>query len=167
MAIIFHLIYALADLGLLIWSVRLWSRSNGVVMALLLLLLLAGIYDNLIVSAGSFLGKGGLLKSLNTSRFLFHDLFVPLFVVITVELARQAGVAWANHSSGRPLEWVIALGIIAFGLVTRFLHLDIAPVSFAGTLRYTETKNMALPLMAILTTLLVIGGGVSVWRQLQ
>ncbi|MDJ0707976.1 MAG: hypothetical protein QNJ46_32285 [Leptolyngbyaceae cyanobacterium MO_188.B28] len=167
MAIVLHLIYALADLGLLIWDVRLWPQANDMVLALLVLLLLASIYDNLIISAGCFLGEGEFLKSLNTLRFLFHDLLVPLFVVITVELAHQGGVSWAAYPSSRLLGWIIVLGMIGFGLITRFLKLDMAPVTFAGTLRYTETQNMLLPLAAILTTLLVIGEGVSIWRQLQ
>ena len=161
-----HLSLALMEWVLLGWAIRLWRKSTSLAMIVLPLLLASISYDNLILSVGSLIGEGELLKSLSMLRFLFHYLVVPLFIVIAVELVHRAGAAWANTIT-RVLSWVLALGLGGFEVATQFFGLELVPVTFAGILRYTVAEVSELPIVTILINLFVLLIGIGIWIRLK
>ncbi|MBD2534721.1 hypothetical protein H6G97_36750 [Nostoc flagelliforme FACHB-838] len=164
MAAFLHPTYTLANLGLVIWSLNLFRHSDNINTTLLILVLVGMTYDNLIISIGRFIDQGALLELLNRLRFLLHNLFVPLLVVVAVKLASNAGVVWANNSNVYYGCWAIALGLITFGLMSDFVGLELVPITFAGSLRY-KPKSCGLPMLPILTALLVGVIGFFIWRE--
>ena len=96
-----------------------------------------------------------MLKFLNRLGFLFHNLFVPLLIVVAVKLACNAGVAWASNPVVYKDCWAIAIKMVAFGLVSDFRQLELIPTAFAGTLR-RKPKSCGVPILTILTALLVV-----------
>jgi len=166
MATFLYPIYTVANFGLAIWGINLFQQAPRMSTILLIVVLTGMIYDNLIISVGHLIDEGTLLESLNRLRFLFHNLFVPLLVVIAVRLAYDAGVVWASNPIMSYGCWAIALGLIAFGLVSSFLSLELAPTSFGGTLRY-KPKSCGVPIVPILTAVLVAVIGFYIWRETQ
>jgi hypothetical protein len=89
-----------------------------------------------------------------------------LLVVVAVELANQAGVAWVGSPIVRYFAWAIALVLIALEYRSKFLALKLVSATFAGTLRYIE-ESSSLPMAAILTIVLVAMVGLSIWQTRQ
>lgn len=161
-----HFTLALAEWWLLGWAIRLWLRSNSLAMIVLPIVLVSLSYDNLVLALGSSIGTGELLKKLSEARFYLHDLVIPLFIIIGIELAHRAGAIWANRIT-RVLSWFLALGLAAIGLVNNYTGLDLIPVTFAGVLRYTiETVN-GPPLITIGVNLFVLAIGIGLRFRLQ
>ncbi|EGJ29228.1 MULTISPECIES: hypothetical protein [Moorena] len=161
-----HLSLALVEWVLLAWAIRLWRRSTSLAMIVLPIVLASISYDNLVLAMGSLIGEGDLLKSLSMVRFLLHFLVVPLFIVIAVELAHRAGAVWAN-TIVRVFSWVLALGLGGFEVATQFVGLELVPVTFAGTLRYTVAEVSAPPIVTILVNLFVLLIGIGIWVRLK
>jgi hypothetical protein len=166
MAAFLYPTYTLANVGLALWSLSLFKHPHNINTTLLLLVLAGMTYDNFIISIGRLIDQGALLELLNRLRFLFHNLFVPLLVVVAVKLASNAGVVWASNPTVYYGCWVIALGLITFGLVSDFVGLELIPITFAGSLRY-KPKSCGLPMLPILTASLVAVMGFFIWREIN
>lgn len=166
MAAILHPIYTLAHFGLAIWGLHLFQQSINMGTILLLVVLTGLIYDNLIISLGSWIGEGELLEFLNRLRFLFHTLFTPLLLVVAVELANYAGVLWFGSPIVHCITWMIAIALIEFEFRKKYLTLKLESTTFAGTLRYREAEG-SLPMAAILTIALVAVVGIIIWQTMQ
>ena len=167
MAAILHLIYTFAHSGLMVWGLHLFPQSSNLATILLLVVLTGLIYDNLIISLGSFIGEGEVLEFLNKLRFLFHTLFTPLLVVIAVELANYAGVEWFGNPIVRFMAWLIVIALIEFEFRKKYVKLKLESTTFAGTLRYREAESSSLPMAAILTIVLVAAIGIIIWQTMQ
>lgn len=160
-----HLSIALMEWVLLGWGIRLWRKSASLAMIILPLLLASLSYDNLILALGNLIGEGGLLESLSKVRFLSHDLIVPLFIVIGVELAHRAGAAWAT-TVVRVLSWAVALGLAGIDITTNYIGLELVPTHFAGILRYSSA-NSGLPIITIVVNLFMLLIGIGIWIRLK
>ncbi|MGF2036739.1 MAG: hypothetical protein RMZ43_015735 [Nostoc sp. CmiVER01] len=143
-----------------------WQQSTSLAMIVLPIVLVSISYDNIILSIGSLIGEGELLKTLSMLRFLLHYLVVPLFIVIGVELAHRAGANWAN-TVVRILSWVIALGLTAIDIITRYTGLQLVPIEFAGILRYHVANLSGPPIITIVVNLFVVLIGIGIWFRLK
>lgn len=166
MAAFLYPIFTVVSLGLVIWVSSIFQQAHSISTILLIVVLAGMTYDNLIISVGRLIGEGSLLKLLNYLRFLFHYLFVPLLVVVAVKLADDAGVAWASNPIVCKGCWALALGLVVLGLITVFRQLELAPITFAGTLRY-RPKTCGLPILPVLTAFLVAVLGFYIWRETE
>ncbi|MEH2402714.1 hypothetical protein [Nostoc sp.] len=161
-----HFSLALLEWVLISWAIRLWQQSTSLAMIVLPIVLVSISYDNLILSIGSLIGEGELLKTLSMLRFLLHYLVVPLFIVIGVELAHRAGASWANRVV-RVLSWVIALGLTAIDVATHYIGLELVSIEFAGILRY-HVANLSGPLIiTIVVNLFLLLIGIGIWFRLK
>ncbi|GAA6621769.1 hypothetical protein [Scytonema sp. NUACC26] len=169
MLIIYPLAYislTLTEWVLVGWSIRLWQQSTSLATIVLPIVLASLSYDNLILSIGSLIGEGEVLKTLSMVRFLLHYLVVPLFIVIGVELAHRAGASWANNVV-RVLSWVIALGLAAIDVSTNYIGLELVPVQFAGILRYRVANLSGVPIITIVVNLFVLLISIGIWIRLK
>jgi len=147
-------------------GIRLWRQSPSLAMIVLPLLLASLSYDNFILAIGNLIGEGELLKSLSMVRFLLHDLVVPLFIVIGVELAYRAGAAWTT-TVVRVLSWVIAFGLAGIDVTTKYIELELVPTYFAGILRYTAANVSGPPIITIIVNLFMLVIGIGIWIRLK
>jgi hypothetical protein len=157
-----HLLLAIAELLLVGWSVRLWEKFNNLAIILLLIILTSIIYDNVVLVSSNWLGDGELLMYLNKIRFFVHYLFLPLLIVVGVDLASRAGALWANSLVQR-LSWVLAIFLGILDIVIRYTHLTLKSTTFAGITRYTD-PNLGIPIVTIAVNffMLLIGIGILV-----
>ncbi|MDM9383809.1 hypothetical protein QUB80_24295 [Chlorogloeopsis sp. ULAP01] len=166
MAAFLYPIYTLVSLVLSIWAISLFQQGHKVSTIMLIFVLAGMTYDNLIVSVGSLITEGGLLKLLNRFRFIFHNLFVPLLVVNAFKQACDAGVTWANHPIVAKGCWTLTIGIITLGLLNEIRQQELIPVNIAGTLRY-RPQIYGVPILTILTAILVAVAGFCIWQEIQ
>lgn len=162
----FHLLIALIEWGLIGWAVFVWRQSNSVAMIVLPILLASTSYDNLVLALGSFFGEGELLKALSMARFLLHYVVVPLFIVVGVELAHRAGASWATKLT-RILSWLIAFGLATIDVITKYRGIELAPVEFAGVLRYSIAQPSGPPIITIIVNFFVLAIGIGIWIRLE
>lgn len=157
-----HLLIAVSELLLIVWSIRLWLQSKCVATIVLAVIFLGISYDNLLLATGTLIGSGELLKSLSQVRFLVHHLFVPFLIVVGVELAHRTGAVWAN-SFTRSLAWIISLSLGVIDIFNRYIGAKLEPIYFLGVLRYTASPVREFPIIAIVVTLFVLLIGIGIW----
>ncbi len=161
-----HLVLALTEWILIGWSIYLWRQFKSPAMIVLPILLASISYDNLVLGTGNLIGEGNFLRNLSVGRFFLHDIVIPLFLPIGVELAYHAGAKWVNRWT-RILSWVFALGLAGVNIADELMGLDLVPIRFLGTLRYVLATINGPPIITILVTLFVLLIGLALWVRLR
>lgn len=163
MGLIIYPVYALVSIVLFFWGLAVFERIRLVSIGLTLLIIAGMIYDNLIVSISSLLGVGSLLESLSFIRYLVQSLTMPLIIVITFEVARQAGLGWTKNTLLRYSAWALTAVLIIYGLINNFAGVVSDPLPLDGNLRYMAVKS-TLPVLLGVSTVLVAIMGALIWR---
>lgn len=159
MATLVYPIYGLIGCGLLIWAALLWRGSPSLGLAVAVAVLGAICYDAFVIAGGRLIGAGGLLIGLSWIRFVLHVLLTPLLLVAVVDLARRVGLPWAGHSNTWIAVWTIAAGLIALGIATDVVGIELEPHVFQGTLRYAEAVTVPpIATIAVIILLVIISG---------
>lgn len=160
-----HVLYGLVQLGLAIYSTRLYLRQRSWYRLIVLVAMYGLAYDNLAIATGSWLGEGELLKTLNLPRFVIHALITPLIIIYAFGVARRAGLDWAQGRLAHTLFCLFATGLVALGAYTDIVRLQLEPERFQDTLRYANAATQGPPIPAILTIVVLMVIGVLVWRR--
>lgn len=154
-----HLLLAIAELMLVVWSISLWRKSNNLAIILSLIVLVSTAYDNIVLFAGSLLEPGDLLLYLNKIRFLVHYLFLPLLIVVGVDLANRAGAVWATTITKR-LSWVLAITLGVLDVIRRYVGSTFEPKYFAGITRYYSPNVFPVITIAVSFFMVLIAIGI-------
>lgn len=158
-------IYTLAHTATLVWSITLFTRSPHLGLALVMLVLVGLVYDNLVITIGDQIGEGVLLETLNKGRYWCHGLLSPLLLIFAVQVFHQTKASW-DKPWINSITWLLTLCLIAIEVLTRMVKLNLKPVTFAGTLRYKEViPSKELPV--ILVILLIGAIGAIAWGTLH
>lgn len=178
MAAILFPVYALAHVWLVLWGIRLYNRGRSLAMVLLIVILSGFFLANLILATGSLWGEGSWLETLSRLRWLILLLGWPGLMAVGLEMARRAGVAWAQRLATKPVMGVFTLAVMILGLITQFAGRDLHPACYQGTLRYAwgvpanqvcggdpVVAGGELLWPAVLTGLVLIGVGASLWQH--
>jgi hypothetical protein len=165
MAAILYPIYTVCLLLLLGWSYSLYQNSHELGLVILMLIMIAIAYDNLIVSIGRWVGQGEMLLTLSHPRFMSHVLLTPLSVMAAFRLCFQGGVSWALSPSSCLSTWVAVIFLIAAEVFLYYRKFEPSPAWFDGTLRYTNSAYKIPPIASIATTILVGVLGCLFWQQ--
>ncbi|GAA1611390.1 hypothetical protein [Actinoplanes couchii] len=118
--------------------------------------ILALIWDNAIVATGTAIGAGDTLRALSYPRFVAHALLVPLLIPVGVALCRAHGIRFLSNRPVRAASTTLTVTLIAVGLWQDVRTLDLQPMSYAGTLRYTNEAAHGAPIPAVATILVLI-----------
>lgn len=162
MASAVYLAYAIAQLVLTVFLVRLYLRDRHWTL-LAFAINVAGIcYDNLAIGFGHLIGPGPTLMALNYPRYLIHATTTPLIGMLGLYLARNAGVAWAWGRKALVIFWAITIPILALAIYNDLIMLRLEPAYSAGTLRYANAAAEGPPLPAIVGMLMVLVCGVAI-----
>ncbi|BAL87048.1 hypothetical protein AMIS_18280 [Actinoplanes missouriensis 431] len=159
-SVLFGLI-AVAEIALLGLVIALRRRQPDWTLSLLVLVILALIYDNVVVAIGSTLGEGSLLRSLSLPRYVTHALLVPLLIMVAVGLGRHHGVRFLAGRVVPAAFGALTLLLIAAGAWADIVTLDLEPTRYADTLRYTNAAANGPPVPAVIAILVMIGIGVA------
>lgn len=118
-------------------------------------------YENAVIGLGRWVGEGPLLETLNTPRFIAHAVLTPMLMLWGLALLRRQSVAWALRTGTAVSVGAIVAFLVVYDATFDIFGLDLAPETWADTLRYA---NLAAPegppLAAILTglALIIVGG---------
>jgi hypothetical protein len=124
------------------------------------------VYDNLILALGGFLGASEELKALNAPRFVIHGLATPLLIIWGFGVARRVGLAWAQSRRNHAIMCTVATLLIALGVYSDVLKLDLQIKVEQGITRYVNVggiKGPPIPSIITIIVLIVIGG--MLWRR--
>ena len=109
--------------------------------------------------AGSLLEPGDLLLYLNKIRFLIHYLFLPLLIVVGVNLANRAGAAWATTITKR-FSWILAISLGVLDVIRRYVGATFEPKYFAGITRYYSPNVFPVITIAVTVFMVLSGTGI-------
>ncbi|GAA0454199.1 hypothetical protein [Alkalibacillus silvisoli] len=156
---IFHTCLLIVAIGL--------AYRNGwfVVSNVIILVILALVYDNALLAFGKFFKEGVRLEFLSEIRFWLHAIVTPLLLLYAWDTMRRAGVNWVKK---RAVVWGV-LGVtvllIVYGLVTEVFGMTLESYVYNGVLAYTDASHGAgFPVMVIVVSVALLIASIYVGR---
>ena len=157
--------YALAHLALFGWVLRLFLRYRQPATVPLLIVVFGLIYDNAVLAGGASIGNGELLQRLSVPRFFMHAFGTPLLMLSALGLVRRSGASWARKPVVAAGVATLTLAMIAVGVETDLLRLDLVAKEAGGVVSYGNASTSGPPVAPIVTIIGLIAAGVMVWRR--
>lgn len=157
---LFHLVVA----G---YSLRLFLRTRKSYTVLLIVTVLALVYDNAVIGLGSMIGEGEFLQNLNLGRYIGHQTLTPMMIIFAFGMARLYGLGWAQGKLAHAIFCLLATLTIGLGWWQDVINYTMIPELEMGTLRYiNDTPNIkGPPLAAIIPIIVMIVVGIMIWRK--
>lgn len=162
---LFHILFGVAQLALVVIGVRHWLAHRSSYGVIALLVIAALVYDNLAIASGAFLGEGDTLRAINTPRYIFHSLLTPLLVIFACGVARRAGLGWSQSKTVHGAFCLLATLLVGYSAYVDVINLQLSPAQFQDTLRYKNdfTLLKGPPIHAFATMIVLVVVGVGVW----
>lgn len=63
----------------------------------ILFIILAFVYDNLVLSLGIWVGQSELFEMLSIVRYLLHVLLIPTLVYVSLDIMRRIRIEWSEY----------------------------------------------------------------------
>ena len=146
-----YALYTLVNLGILVWSLVLWLRSHRVSAMIITLISFGLVYDNFILTLGSFLSGGPVLYALSLPRFALHQLVLPWLIWASFDQARRANHAWTSGKQTTGIILALCLVVVLLGVATRLLPLDLQLETMDGVTRYFNRGASGPPIVSIVS----------------
>ena len=167
MAVFWYSLFTFATLALLPWGLNLHSQVHCLELTLLVIITIAIVYDNAIVSLGHLIGKGNILLWLSQPRFFLHVVLTPFSVLVALCQSERAGILLTSSPTLKLIAWLLTIALIVSDLFRYYQKFNPIPVWFQGTLRYTNASVSHPPIPAMITIVLVGIIGILIWHQAQ
>lgn len=167
--------FAVAQLALFVWLLRLTRTHHLAAGYVLLVPQFFLIWDNTRVALGILIGFGDFLYAITWPAFWAHWLSGCWLIIASGSILRLAGISWAEY------RWVMgAFCLLATALIAHDLPLfwtkEIYPVCEYDLIRYSGSVTEAnrcfadqplvkgeFPLAPVVTCFVVIGTGIALW----
>lgn len=162
---IIYLTLTIAYLVLFIWGIQLANRHGWIRMEnVLLLVILALLYDNAILGLGKYIGEGEVLQSLSVVRYWLHALITPLLVLFAWRTLVNADVEWAKSNVVRWIAILLTLSLIIYDLAFEVWNIGLEPAWKNGVLSYQVVNNEGnLPIMIIGVSVVLFITSLFIW----
>ncbi|MDG0032028.1 hypothetical protein MMB68_20985 [Priestia sp. Y58] len=162
---ILYFLFSICYLTLLILNIKLIKKRNvSFYMVFLPLVIVGLIYDNIIISLGSFIGEGNVLLLLSMFRFWFHALFTPTLLLFAYGVAKQSSLQWANKFIFKIIFLMSTLALISYEII-QTINKNPEILREYGIIRYTFVGASGAPLMVIIMAFILLVVGVSLYRK--
>lgn len=160
------LAYGVAYLALLIWAAKLGHNRGWMRAAMLSVPVIAALaYDNLVLGAGTWIGEGSTLKSLNEGRF-WLTVFTPFLFVWAVDAIRRTRLNPLRAAWVMPLTWLIAAALIVTTYFREIRGLVLKLRDEYGALSYFSAEGAGgFPLVPIIVSLVLLIAGGLIWKR--
>lgn len=158
-----HLVVAVVLAALAALALRVWLRARRSYTTIVVLVSGGLVYDNAVLGVGRWLGHGSVLEALSLPRFVLHALTTPLLIIVGFGALRAFGVRWARDRAAHAAACVVATALVAWGVVTDIVLLDLEEQSDAGVVSYGNAAG-SVPVPAIATIVALIAAGVALWH---
>ena len=161
--ILFAVLYA-GLLALMLLSIK--KSGVGVLSNVLILVIVALIYDNGILGIGKWIGKGDLLENLNAARFWMHAIFTPLLILFSLDVLRRAGIEWSKKTAALLVATIYTFIAFLVELITVLWGLSLKAEKSYGVLSYTSANSPdGPPIMILLVTLALLISSILLWKR--
>jgi hypothetical protein len=171
-----YFVYALLQLALFIWLLRIRRETGEPVALLLLLPQFFLVWDNLRVAVGPLLGHGELLYWLTWPSFWAHWLAGCWLIIGAGAILRFADFRFAQNKAVMGAFCLLAVALMIHDL-PNFWTEDIYPVCEYDLIRYAGSVSEAtrcspqqaltgtsgFPLAPVITCFVVMGVGLALW----
>ena len=155
--------FALVYVVVLAWGIVKHEKTES---AILFIVIIALIYDNIILAIGHLIGAGETLKALSYWRFLLHAIFTPMLILFSLFVLKEANIRFMQK------KWVV----VVFGLLTvtamiaeyffELRHLTLKVEEEYGVISYTSASSSGLPIMiSIVIAALLFASIILVWKR--
>ncbi|WP_461672485.1 hypothetical protein [Priestia megaterium] len=163
---ILYFLFSICYLTLLILSIKLIKKRNVSFYMVFLPLVITGlIYDNVILSIGSFIGEGNVFFLLSMFRFWFHALFTPTLVLFAYGVAKHFNLQWANKLIFKIIFLISTIALISYEIV-QTINKEPKIIQDYGIVRYTLVGGSGPPLMVIIVAFILLIVGISLYRKM-
>ena len=146
-------------LGSLLAKGQSWTDIGNV----LLLVIMALIYDNGILALGKYIGEGDLLRALNLARYYLHALITPLLVLFAWQTLVNADLKWAKKGIVPWLAVLLTLCLIIIEFVTVVRGISLQPTMKYGVLSYKNVGAGGPPIMIIGVSIVLVVTSIMIW----
>jgi hypothetical protein len=151
---------------LFIWSFRFFRESSFWGTSWIFFLILAFIYDHVVLSLGNLFGEGDFLEMLSLFRYLLYVLLTPTLVFVSLDILRRIQVEWSEYLIVHVFTHLYTFSLTVLGVFTNILWINLEPVKIHGVIQYLPSKNY-LPYSTILAVLPLMVAAVFLWRRLR
>ncbi len=160
-----YLFYTAAYLLLLLWGLKgINAEDLKKSSSFVYLIILALIYDNLILGIGKWIGEGETLETLSYARYWTHALLTPLLTLYSVGVLREAGIEWTRRKWLSLMAIIYTIGLIILELTTEVFGLTLKAEEKFGVLSYVSTEEASgPPIMVLLITVVLLAAGIILW----
>lgn len=161
-----YVLLTLAQLVCLGYALRHYQKTRSRYDLLPVVVITGLVYDNLVLALGGFLGAGDGLKALNAPRFVIHGLATPLLMIWGFGVARRVGLGWAQSRRNHAIMCTAATLLIALGVYSDVLRLDLQLKIEQGIIRYVNIGGIkGPPIPSIVTIIVLIVIGIMLWQR--
>jgi len=148
------------------FALRHYQKTRALYDLLPVIVITGLVYDNAVIALGGFVGAGDALKVLNVPRFVIHGLATPLLMIWGFGVARRVGLGWAQSRRNHAILCTAASLMIALGLYSDVIRLDLQLKVEQGITRYVNIGGIkGPPIASIVTIIVLIVIGVGIWRR--
>ena len=166
MGAVLYPLFTFFYLILFLWGLRSFRESSFWGTSWLLFIMVAFIYDNLILTIGQWIGKGDTLEVLSLLRYLLKVFLTPTFVFIAWDILRRLHVEWAEYLSTRLIFNFYTFGVTIIGVYTEILWITLEPYQQFGVLQYLP-HNHHVSFAIFLTIIPLLISGIFLWLKNQ
>jgi hypothetical protein len=167
------LVFAVLQLLLFFWLLRLWFTTGAIAALVLLIPQFFLFYDNFVVGVGRFVGVSDLLYAISWPRFWVHWVAGVWVVIAAGSILRLAGISWMRPW-GAMLPFCLLTVVLVLIELPNFWSIQLYPACADGLVRYTTriaagdscvdatfvVRQRDTPLAIIIANFVVIGAGV-------
>ena len=160
-----YLFYSAAYLFLLIWGLKgISSNELKKWSSFVYFIIIALIYDNLILGIGKWIGEGDTLETLNYGRYWTHAFLTPLLTLYSVGVLRESGIEWTRKKWVSVVAILYTVGLIILELATEVVGLTLKAEEKFGVLSYVSTEEASgPPIMVLFVTAVLLAAGIILW----
>jgi hypothetical protein len=157
-------LFAFVYIVLLIWLLWKHAKTASII---LVFVIIALIYDNVILAVGDFIGEGELLKILSAPRFWLHALFTPFLIIFSYFVLAEARIPFAQKTWVAILFIVGTIVAIIMEYVLMVKDLSLKVTDEYGVISYTSATESSGPpvMMIIVIAALVVAAIVLAWKR--
>lgn len=148
------------------WGLRSFRESSFWGTSWLLFIMVAFIYDNLILTIGQWIGTGDALEVLSLLRYLLKVFLTPTFVFIAWDILRRQRIEWAEYLSTRIIFNLYTFCVTVIGVYTEILWITLEPSKQYGILQYLP-HNHHVSSVIFLTVIPLLVSGIVLWQKNQ
>lgn len=134
---------------------------------ILLIVILALLYDNGIQALGKYVGEGTLLRSLNLARYGLHALITPLLILFAWRTLVNAHLTWAKKTITIWLTVILTISSILIEWLTEVRGISLEPAWKNDVFIYEKAVQTGFPpvMIMIVTAVLFITSIIIWWKQ--